>query len=252
MSPKEAEADALRRFGAATVALEKSYEADIFLWLETILQDMRYGARSLRRNPGVTAVALLSLALAIGANTAIFSVVNAVLWRALPYKEPDRIATLWMTNTLREARMTVSVPNFDDWKKRAQSFEALAGYRQADGSFATDGEPGWIAFTWVHGDFFRLLGRKAALGRASDTEGGETHGLVLSHRFWQSRFGGSPDVIGKTVNVSGVDFHVMGVMPEDFSFPSRETQLWAPARALSDWQSRRAIRQGGSFLSLDA
>jgi putative ABC transport system permease protein len=249
MNPEEARADAVRRFGGATLALDRSYDANVFVWLETILQDLRYAARNLRSNPGVTSVALLSLALAIGANTAIFGVVNAVLLRAFPYREPDRITMLWMSSTLREARMNVSVPNFDDWKKRAQSFEALAGYRESDGSFTLDGEPGWVDFAWIHGDFFGLLGRHPAIGRAIDADGGDTHGLVLSHRLWQSRFGGSPDAIGRTVNVSGIDFHVIGIMPEDFRFPSQEAQLWVPASALPDWQSRRTIRQGG-FISV--
>jgi putative ABC transport system permease protein len=98
MSREEARADAVRRFGNAAVARERSYEADIFLWLETILQDLRYGARSLRSNPLVSAVAIISIALAIGASTAIFSVVHAVLLRTLPYQKPDRIVMLWGTN----------------------------------------------------------------------------------------------------------------------------------------------------------
>src|SRR5258708_33040986 len=115
MSPQEARADALRRFGSPAVALDRSHDAEIFVWLETFLQDLRYGLRNLRSNPGVTVVALFSLALAIGANTAIFSMVNMVLLRALPYKDPDRIAMLWVTNTLNGAReMNASVPNFDD------------------------------------------------------------------------------------------------------------------------------------------
>src|SRR5207302_277804 len=145
MSPEEARGDAHRRFGGQGSALENSRDADIFVWVETILQDLRYGLRSLRQNPGVTAVALVSLALAIGANTAIFSVVNAVLLRALPYQAPDRIAMLWVTNTLNGAReMRASVPNFEDWKARSRAFEDLAAYREADAAFTLTGEPDWI------------------------------------------------------------------------------------------------------------
>lgn len=190
MSAKEARADALRRFGGATVALEKSHDADIFVWLETIVQDVRYGARNLRSNPGVTAVALLSLALGTGAGTAIFSVVNAVLLRTLPYQSPDRIAVVWVTSSLNGSReMNASIPNLADWGRRAHSFSDLASYREADASFFVNGEPDWIEYTFVYGDFFRLMGRSPALGRLFNAD--DAREVVLSHRFWRSRFGGS-------------------------------------------------------------
>lgn len=246
MRPEEARADAVRRFGNAAVARDRSYEANIFVWLGTILQDLRYGARSLRLNPGVTVVVLLSLSLASGASTAIFSVVHTVLLRALPYQEPDRIAILWGTDTLNGSHENnTSVPNFEDWKKRTQTLENLASYRESDGSFTAKGEPGWLEFAWVYGDFFNLLGRRPVLGRSFSADDPDTHEVVLSYRLWRSQFGGSPNVIDQTVKLGGVDFQVVGVMPEGFAFPSEETLLWAPATALPNWQARRNERGSG-------
>jgi putative ABC transport system permease protein len=246
MGAREARADALRRFGGASLALDKSYQANVVVWLETILQDFRYGARNLRRNPGVAAVVVFSLALASGASTAIFGVVNTVLLRALPYREPDRIMVLWGTNTLNGAReWNTSIPNMEDWKKRTRTLEKLASYRESDSSFTVKGEPDWIEYAWVYGDFFGLMGRRPVLGRGFSTPEHDAHEVVLSDRLWRSRFAASPDVIGRTVTLSGIDFQVVGVMPGDFAFPSNETLLWAPAAALPNWQARRSDRGSG-------
>jgi putative ABC transport system permease protein len=192
-------------------------------------------------------VALLSLALAIGANTAIFSVVNAVLLRALPYREPDRIAMIWVTNTLNGANeMNASVPNFDDWRRRTRTFEDLAMYREGDSTLTFSGQPEWIEYSWVHGDFFRLLGSGPILGRIFGAENNGAQEAVISYRLWQDRFGGSSAVIGSVVNMNGAGFEVVGVMPKGFDFPSSETQLWVPASAFTrEWQSYRQRRQRG-------
>ena len=246
MSPEEARTDAVRRFGNITVASASSYEANIFVWLETILQDLRYGARGLRSNPGVTAVALLSVALASGASTAIFSVIHTVLLRALPYLEPDRITMLWATSKLNGSlENNASVPNFEDWKKRTRTLEKLASYREADASFSVNGQSDWIEYALVYGDLFGLLGRRPILGRAFNPDDPVAHEVVLSDRLWRTRFDASPDVIGRTVELSGVDFQVVGVMPENFDFPSEETLLWAPAGALPNWPARRSERGSG-------
>jgi predicted permease len=247
MSASEARADALRRFGGASLALDRSRDADILVWLETLIQDLRYGVRNLRSNPGVTVVALLSLSLAIGANTALFSVVNVVLLRALPYPDPDRITMLWVTNTLNGANeMNASVPNFDDWKRRGRTFEDLAMYRQGDSTLTFDGGPTWIEYSWVYGDFFHLLRSRPVLGRVFGAENEGVHEAVISYRLWQNRFGGSPNALGRVVSVNDADFEVVGVMPKGFDFPSHETQLWVPAAAFArDWQSYRLRRQRG-------
>lgn len=245
MSREEAQADARRRFGGAALALDEAHDADTLAWLETVLQDLRYGLRNMRSSPFVTVVTLFSLAVAIGASTAIYSVVDSTLLRALPYKEPDRIALLWMTNRINGARVNASVANFDDWKQRSRTIEDLAMYREADASFSVYGEPDWIEYAWVYGDFFRLLGRNPIAGRTFSGQSRDPHEVVLSYGLWRTRFGGSADIIGRMVNLSGIDFQVIGVMPEDFAFPSKETRLWAPAEALPNWQSRRQDRQAG-------
>ena len=245
MSLQEARADARRRFGGSTLALDRAQDADTLAWLGSILQDLRYGLRNMRSNPFVTLVALFSLALAIGAGTAIFSVIDAVLLRALPYRAPDRIVLAWVTNALNGAQANATVPNFDDWKERAHSFESLAMYREADAAFSADSQPGWVEYTLVYGDFFRLLGRSPVVGRTFSGESADPRGAVLSYRLWRSRFGGSPDVLGQTLIVSGIGYQVIGVMPEDFAFPTEETLLWLPAESLPNWQSRRQDRAAG-------
>jgi predicted permease len=250
MTAEEARRDAIRRFGSETLALDKSRDADIVVWVETIGQDIRYAGRSLRRNPGVTAVALASLALAISANTAIFSLVNTVLLRALPYKDANRLTVVWSTSTLNGAQeINTSFPNFEDWKSRSHSFAELAAYREGDAPLylAQDaaGEPEWIDYAWVQGDLFRVLGRSAALGTVFDGSERGPGLAVLSQGLWRRRFGASPDAIGQVINVGGVDFKVIGVMPADFGFPSKEIQLWVPAEAFPHFDTRKAQRDSG-------
>ena len=236
------------RFGD-TRSQDRSRDADLVGWVETIGQDIRYAWRSLRRNAGVTAVALASLALAISANTAIFSVVNAVLLRALPYKDADRLTVVWSTNTLNgEQEINTSVLNFEDWKSRNHSFADLAAYREADAPLhlaRETGEPEWIDYAWVQGDLFRVLGRSAALGRVFNADAQEAGVVVISQGLWKRRFGASPGAIGQAINVGGTDFQVIGVMPADFGFPSKDIQLWAPAAAFPDYDQRKAQRGTG-------
>jgi predicted permease len=246
MSPKEARADALRRLGNLTVARERSYEADILVWIETILQDLRYGARNLRSNPLAGTVAVLSMALAIGATTAIFSAVHTVLLHALPYQTPDRIVMLWGVDKVNGSlENNTSVPNFEDWRKRARTLEDLATYREVEASFSNDDKADWIEYASVYGDFFGLMGRSPMLGRTFRADDPDGHQVVLSYRLWRTRFGSSPDVIGRSVELNGITSQIVGVMPEGFACPSEETLLWAPASAIPNWQTRRSERDRG-------
>jgi putative ABC transport system permease protein len=246
MSIDEARLDAIRRMGNADAARQRSYEADVFLWIETVLQDLRYGWRSLRANPLVSVVAVVSMALAIGATTALFSIVQTVLLRELPYRDSDRIVMLWGTDKLRNSlENNTSVPNFEDWRERTQVLESLASYREVEASFSVDGKADWIEYASVYGDFFGLLGRAPLLGRALIADDPDGRQIVLSHRLWQTRFGGSPDVIGRTVELNGIASQVIGVMPQDFAFPSADTLLWASASAIPNWNARRSDRGRG-------
>ena len=246
MNREDARRDAVRRFGSAALSLERSYETEIFLWLETILHDLRYGSRSLRSNPLVSSVAILSIALAIGASTAIFSVVHAVLLSPLPYQDPDRIVILWGTDKVNNSiENNTSVPNFEDWRKQTRTLEDLAIYREVEASFTNNGISDWIEYAAVYGNFFGLMGRAPVLGRTFGVDEPDGHQVVLSYRLWQTRFGGSPRVLGQTVELNGLTSQIVGVMPEGFAFPSEKTLLWTPASAIPGWQIRRSGRNHG-------
>jgi predicted permease len=246
MSREDARRDAVRRFGNAALSRERSYETEIFLWLETIVHDLRFGARSLRSNRLVSTVAILSIALAIGASTAIFSVVHAVLLNALPYQNPYRIVILWGTDKVNNSiENNTSVPNFEDWRKRTQTLENLAIYREVEASFTSNGTADWIEYAAVYGNFFGLMGRAPVLGRTFSTDEPDGHQVVLSYQFWQTRFGGSSRVLGKTVELNGLTSQIVGVMPQGFAFPSEKTLLWTPASAIPAWQIRRSGRNHG-------
>ena len=187
MSSEDARRDAVRRFGSAALSRERSYETEIFPWLETIVRDLRYGARSLRLNPLVSTVAVLSIALAIGASTAIFSVVHAVLLNPLPYLDPDHIVILWGTNKVNNSlENNTSVPNFEDWRKRTRALENLSTYREVEASFTSNGTADWIEYAAVYGNFFDLMGRAPVLGRTFRTDEPDGHQVVLSYRLWQT------------------------------------------------------------------
>jgi putative ABC transport system permease protein len=198
--------------------------------MQTLLQDLRYGARMLIKQPVITAVAILTLALGIGANSAIFSVVNAVLLRPLPFKEPDKLIKLWET-FYPDGFGTVSVPNLKDWREQNTGFTELAAYQVTSLSLQGAEHPERIPTATVSPNFFSVLGVAPQLGRAlaeGEDQPGNEHVIVLSDQLWRRNFGADPDIVNKSVMLSGEKYTVVGVMPPGFRFPSRATEIWAP------------------------
>jgi putative ABC transport system permease protein len=195
--------------------------------MDTLLQDLRYGARLLIKRPGFTLIAIITLALGIGANTAIFSVVNAVLLRPLPYAEPERLLTL---------RSNQSVLDLDDIKAQSQAFEYFGGAVVQAQDFTGEAEPLQVQAALVNADLFKALGAKAAIGRTiSDEEdryGGEPV-VVLTHAFWQRHFGGAPDILGRAIPLSGNSYTIIGVMPADFVMPRENIDVLAAVRVVN-------------------
>jgi putative ABC transport system permease protein len=222
------------------------------LWLQPrrledeMFQDLRYGVRMLFKNPGFTFVAVLTLALGIGANTAIFSLVKAVLLRPLPYHDPDRLAMLWTDDPKRNIHEEgTSYPNFQDWRSQNQLFTDMAICSRGIPAFLTGGdEPERVMRDYVSANIFPLLGVTPALGRtiSPDDEQRGARVVVLSHGLWQRRFGGSPDAISKTLEIDGQTSQVIGVMPANFYFPTKDTQLWEPVTAGGFWELVHAER----------
>ena len=200
--------------------------------METLWQDVKYGVRMLAKSPGFTAVAVLTLALGIGANTAIFSVVNAVLMRGMPFPEPERLVTLWQSYPQRGLNpWWLSQANFAAYRDHNRSFERLAAYSRAGVNLTGDGEPERLQIANITWDFFEVLRVPPALGRGfrpeEDAPGRNTV-CILSYGLWQRRFGGDPQVLGKKILIDQVPMEVVGVMPQGFAFPSAEIQLWRP------------------------
>ncbi len=200
--------------------------------METLWQDLRYGARMLAKSPGFTAVAVLTLALGIGANTAIFSVVNGVLLRPLPYEEPGQLVRVW-NQFLSEGvpQLWLSEPELIYYRKNTRALEGIAVYTTGGANLTGQGEALRVTAANVSANFFPLLRVDAFLGRTftpeEDTPGNDRV-IVLGHGFWQRRFGGDPTIIGETVSLSDNPYTVIGVMPSGFAFPDGNVDLWTP------------------------
>ena len=213
-------------------------------WLTELRHDLRYALRGLRASPGFTAVALLTLAMGIGASTTIFSVANAVLLRPFPYHEPDRIVRLYETNPTTNL-FSVSEPNYLDWRQRVRGMSQLAALAGTDASLLGDGDPQQLAALAATPSLFPLLGVRPVLGRVfNDDEtrpGAPARVVVLSYALWQTRFGGDARVIGRTLNLSGTSYEVIGVMPQAFLFPGNP-EVWVPlAPSLSAQRGDRRL-----------
>src|SRR5262245_36596415 len=194
------------------------------LWL-----DLRYGARILRRNPGFTLIAVLTLALGIGANTAIFSVVNAVLLRPLQYSGPDRLVQVWQNFPQSGAnQVTVSAPEFLDYKDQNRVFERMATFRPQGFALTGGAEPELIFGIRTSADLFPLLGVAPALGRTflpEEDQIGGPRAVILSHGLWRRRFGSDTTLIGKSLTLDGQSFTVVGIMQPGFQFPPQSLQF---------------------------
>ena len=220
--------------------------------METIVQDLRYGARMLRKNPGFTLVAVITLALGIGANTAIFSVVNAVLIRAFPYRDADRVVVLWEKNQRNEQNV-ISPANFFDWQEQNSVFEDMAAFIDTRNNFSSDSMPEEIPGQVSTANLFSVLGVDAMLGRTftpEDSKPGQNNVLVISSGLWQRRFGGDPDVIGRKVILNAEDYTIIGVMPPDFKWHVRKnSQTGQTAELWTTWEMNNELRQWrGRFL----
>ena len=199
--------------------------------MQTLWQDLRYGARMLMKQPGFTLIAVLTLALGIGANTAIFSVINALLLKSLPFKEPERIVMIWNKGQAAAGgdRTPLAVADWLDARAQTHAFDDVAAF-QYDSYTLTGGEaPEWRPGASVTANFFAVLGVQAQLGRTflpDEDKPGATRVVVLSDGFWRSRFGADAQVVGRTIHLNGNLFTVIGVMPPALNFPMREAALW--------------------------
>jgi putative ABC transport system permease protein len=196
----------------------------------TLLQDLRYGIRMLAKSPGFTALAILTLALGIGANTAIFSVINSVLLRPLPFHEPGRLVALWQTESA-PGNFPLTGPDYLDWQAQSRTLEATSLYsweRTANASGTGQSEA--VSVSSTQADFFALLGVQLRIGRTFDPgedQAGKNHVAILSNAFWHRQFGGRSDVLGKTIELNDESYSVIGVLPAWFNF-QRASEIWTP------------------------
>lgn len=240
MSPAEAEREARRRFGDVDRVRRECRvigkgRVRTRRWthaIDDLKQDVGYAVRGLRRSPGYTAVAILTLALGIGGTTAIFSLVNPYLLRALPFHAPDRLVHLYTVDrTSGFDRSRFSLPQYLDVREGVTAFRDLAAYDYRFASLSGGPEPERVAVGRVTGNMFPLLGTPAALGRTfvpGDDRPGGPEIVVLRYDLWQRRFAGDPGIVGRTVRLDGVPHVVVGVMPPDFNFPFGEVKMWVP------------------------
>ena len=256
LSPEEARRAARRSFGGVPQAKEVYREVRSFMWLEELPRDLRYALRTLRKSPAFTTTAAATLALAIGTNTAMFSVLNAVLLRPLPYRSPEQLAMLWTedpTQNLREGRSALW--DVEQWRRQSQSFADMATFDSV-GTLLTgaDGVEQIVGAS-ISPNLLPLLGVQPSLGRSFSTEEAEQRQrlVLISHRFWQARFGGSHDALGATLVLNGAPSQIIGILPADFQIARFDADVWEPhtthrsVRGPQTWFVVARLRPGVTF-----
>jgi putative ABC transport system permease protein len=256
MNPEEARYAAQKAFGGVEQAKERSRDARGARWLEDIWQDLRYGSRMLVKTPGFTLVVVITLALGVGANTAIFSVINGVLLRPLAFHDPDRLFMLWTDSpawSIGFHELPATPADLPEWRANATSFEQIAAFVSYPGNLSDTGEPERVSWVQASANLLPMLGVQPLLGRHFSTEEeqpGRDSVAIISYALWQRRFGGDAEILGKTIMLNGFSTTVVGVMPEGFHFPlatempqpyhlPEKTDLWTPmARDAGYWQNR--------------
>src|ERR1051325_2379748 len=244
LAPEDAHRKAMLKFGNPTALREASYDEWSWRWLEHFLQDVVYALRSMRRTPGFALTAIVALALGIGANVAIFSVVNAVLLRPLPYKDSDDLVVV-----MHDRTNPVAGANYVDWRDQQHVFQNLAAAEYWTPNLANVDPPEHLWALRVTADMFQMLGVEPLLGRVflpGEDQSGHEFEVVLSYRLWQRRFGGDRNVLGRTITLDGKTYSVVGVMPPDFRFApfwATKSELWAP-----DVLGSRAHNRSGNSL----
>jgi putative ABC transport system permease protein len=238
MGPEEARNAARKAFGGVEQAKEQSRDARGVRWIEDLWQDLRYAARMLLKNPGFTATAILTLALGIGANTAIFSVVNALLLRPLPYRRPEQLVKVFQARPDPAKGMLPSIWSylrFEILRDQNHSFAAVAGFKQSPYNLTGTDAPERLQVEMVTASYFTLLGVEAVVGRTFTAEEDRIPGAnsvaLLGYGLWQRRFGGDQQVIGKTIDLDKQTFTIVGVAPPDFRGQSGTADIWAPMMA---------------------
>src|SRR5579862_1115134 len=248
MSLEEARRQALIKLGGVEQVKESYRDRRGIPWIETLLRDVRFGARMLRKSPGFTTVAVLTLALGIGANTAIFSVLYAAILRPLPYYQPDRLMTLDEVRESHEYRAywNASYPDYLDWQSQSKTFQSLAGFSRDDLTLRGAGEPQIIFAVQSTTNFFATLGVRPLLGR--DFAAGEDvatgpNVAILTYKFWVTHFGGDRQVVGRTMELDDKSVNIIGVLPREFEFaPVGEAEIWVPLHLETDFATRRNLR----------
>jgi len=260
MSPEAARYTALRSFGGVDQVKEKCRDMRGARFVDELWQDARYGLRMLLKNPSFAAVVVLTLALGIGANTAIFSVVNAVLIRALPYHDPEHLVMLWTDNPSWNVGFNELPPtptDLLDWRSQAQSLDQIAAFKVAWADLSEQGDPERVGGVQVTVNLFPLLGLQPMLGRTFTPEEerpGQNKVVIISHALWERRYGRDPTLIGRTVTMNRERLTVVGIMPLGVDFPrggempsgyalSPRTDVWVPFAEDSKYWQRDDTRE---------
>jgi putative ABC transport system permease protein len=230
MTSVDARREAVRQVGNPSALRDRTRDVDVFVRLETAWLDARYAARALLRTPGFALAAILTLALGIGANTALFAIVYGILLQPLPYAEADKLYTVYQTSE-SVGRTRAAPLDFLDWQERTRAFAAMGAHAGTSFTLSGSSDPEFVIGQLISAELFDVLAVRPKIGRAfrpEENEAGRNQVVILSHRLWMRRFGGDPNAVGRTIIANGRPFTVIGVMPAEFAYPSTRYELWTP------------------------